>query len=93
MQYKQYNAPNINPVGQYEQRIALLENQIRNLNSALKAFFVAGRLRTDRAAPTSSADIETPDQLYDRVLKDDYEYVVINDAGSLAWRRITLASF
>ncbi len=78
---------------QAEQRIALLENKVRLLNDTLKFYFVQGRLRTDRTAPTSSADVQTPDLLYDRVLKDDYEYTLINNAGTLEWRRITNSSF
>jgi hypothetical protein len=82
-----------NTADQIAQRIALLENQMRNLNTGLGAFFLKGRLRSDRTAPTSSADVQTPDLLYDWVLKDDYVYIVIDDAGALAWRRITAAAF
>lgn len=88
MQYKQYNAPNINPVGQYEQRIALLENQVRLLNNTLKPFFVQGRLRTDRTVPVDSDDIQPPDQLYDWIVKDDYIYTVVIETGALKWRQI-----
>jgi hypothetical protein len=83
-----YNTPD-----QFSQRIALLENQMRILNNTLAAFFVKGRLRTDRTAPTSSADVQTPDKLYDRVVKNDYEYILIDNAGTLEWRRLTASTF
>ncbi len=82
-----------NTSDQMAQRIVLLENQMRNLSSILAAFFIKGRLRTDRTAPTSSADVETPDLLYDWVIKDDYMYLLIDDAGSLAWRRVAVGAF
>jgi hypothetical protein len=83
-----YNTPD-----QFSQRIALLENQMRILNNTLAAFFIKGRLRTDRVAPTSSADVQTPDKLYDRVVKNDYEYILIDNAGTLEWRRLTASIF
>ncbi len=75
------------------QRLVGVENQIRNLNFTLVPFFLKGRLRTDRTAPADSNDIETPDLLYDWVIKDDYAYLVVDDAGGLKWRRITLDVF
>lgn len=75
------------------QRIVGLENQVRNLNFTLVPFFLKGRLRTDRTAPANSNDIQTPDLLYDWVIKDDYAYIVVDDAGDLKWRRFALGVF
>lgn len=86
-----YNIFNKSELG--AQRIVLLENQVRNLNTSLVPFFLKGRLRTDRTAPVDSNDIQTPDLLYDWVIKDDYAYLVIDDSGDLKWRRITLDVF
>lgn len=76
-----------------QQRIVALENQMRNLPNTIASGFIKGRLRTDRPAPTSSADVQTPDLLYDRVVKDDYEYILIDNAGVLEWRRLTASVF
>lgn len=83
----------INDKAELEQRIIYLEDQVRNLTQTLNAYFIKGRLRTDRTAPVDSDDIQTPDKLYDRILLDDYEYTVINDAGALKWRRVTNSVF
>lgn len=90
---KNVNQTSYNTSDQFSQRIALLENNMRILNNTLAAYFVLGRLRTDRTAPANSADVQTPDQLYDRVVTDAYEYILINNAGSLEWRRLTASSF
>lgn len=75
-------------------RVAYLEIQNRNLPRSLKANFITGRLRTDRVAPTSSANvIPNLDLIYDRVLDANYEYILIDNAGTLEWRRIALSSF
>ncbi len=83
-----FNSPDM-----ISQRIALLENQQRNLNNTLPAFFLKGRLRTDRTAPANSADVETPDQLYDLVYTTTFAYVLIDNSGALAWRRIIMSAF
>jgi hypothetical protein len=74
-------------------RIALVEQQVRNLSRSLQAFYVQGRLRTDRTVPANSADVQAQDLLYDRVLSPSLEYILINNSGTLAWRTITLSSF
>jgi len=75
-------------------RIALLEDQFRQFSTSGQRYFVQGRLRTDRAIPTNSADVIIgADLLYDRVLTATAEYILINNAGTLAWREITLNVF
>lgn len=74
-------------------RIALIESQLRILSQTLQAFYIQGRLRTDRVVPTSSADVQAQDAIYDRVLSPTFEYILVNNAGTLAWRRITLNAF
>ncbi len=74
-------------------RVSLLEAQVRNLSRSLQSFYVQGRLRTDRTAPANSADVQTQDAIYDRVLTDSFEYILINNAGTLAWRQVILSAF
>lgn len=74
-------------------RIAVIESQMRILSQSLQAFYIQGRLRADRVVPTSSADVQAQDAIYDRVLSPTFEYVLLNNAGTLAWRRITLNAF
>lgn len=74
-------------------RVALLETQVKNLTRSLQSFYIQGRLRTDRVVPINSADVTPLDALYDRVLSATFEYILINDSGTLAWRQITLSSF
>lgn len=74
-------------------RIAVLESQFRNLSRSLTAFYIKGRLRTDRVAPANSADVQAQDAIYDRVLDANFEYILIDNAGTLAWRQITLSAF
>jgi len=75
------------------QRVVLLEDKFRNLPVSNQAYFVQGRLRTDRATPANSADVQLQDLIYDRVLTNAFEYVIINNAGTLEWRRATLNAF
>lgn len=82
-----------NPADQFERRIQALEGQLRNLNNVLNGFFVKGRLRKDRTVPSASNDVQTPDQLYDRVVSTTYEYILVNNSGTLEWIRITCATF
>jgi hypothetical protein len=82
-----------NPTAQFEQRLVFLEDEIRNLNNTLARYFLKGRLRTDRTAPTSSSDVQSPDKLYDRVVDTSGEYLLIDNAGTLQWRKITISVF
>ncbi len=82
-----------NTTDQTLQRVALLEQKLQNLPISNQAYFVQGRLRTDRSAPANSADVTTQDLLYDRVLTNAFEYILINDGGTLAWRQSTLNAF
>lgn len=74
-------------------RLERLENDFRNLNSFLTPYFLIGRLRTDRKIPTSSSDVFPSDLIYDRIVTDGFEYILINNAGVLEWRQIALNSF
>lgn len=75
-------------------RLERLENDVRNLNQLLTPFFLIGRLRTDRAIPTSSTDVIVgKDLIYDRIVTNSFEYILIDNAGTLEWRQIVLSSF
>lgn len=74
-------------------RIARLEALVRNLSRSLNGFYIKGRLRTDRVVPVNSADVQDQDAIYDRVLDQNFEYILINNAGTLEWRQIILTAF
>jgi len=77
-----------------EERLRRLEERLNLLEIKLPQTFLQGRLRTDyTSAPTSSSDINKTDKLNDVVILTNSQYIVINDSGSLAWRKITLESF
>jgi hypothetical protein len=77
-----------------EERIRRLEERLNFLDLNLPSTYLQGRLRTDRTtAPASSTDVNYTDQLYDVILLESDEYVLINNSGTLAWRKITLATF
>lgn len=76
-----------------EERVKRIEQRVNNTKNDLTSFFVLGRLRIDRDAPANSADIQGSDTLYDIVLKSDYVYYLVNNSGSLEWKRVALSSF
>lgn len=76
-----------------EERLRRAEENIELIGNRLANSYTQGRIRFDRTAPISSADVQTPDRLYDIVRDTSFEYVLINDAGSLAWRRIIYSAF
>lgn len=76
-----------------QDRIRRLEETVKLLEWKQANSFVLGRMRFDRSVPTNSADVLPPDKLYDIVRDTSFEYVLINDAGSLAWRRISYSAF
>jgi hypothetical protein len=76
-----------------EERLRRTEDQINALEISLPSTFLQGRLRTDRNAPSSSTDIETPDRLYDIVRDINYQYTLINNAGVLNWVRSPWSTF
>ena len=43
--------------------------------------------------PTSSTDVAAPDRIGDFNYSASYLYLAVDNAGSLAWRRIALASW
>lgn len=76
-----------------EERLKRVEQQLEFINNTLSSVFVLGRLRIDRSAPANSADVLTLDAQYDIVRDADYEYILINNGGTLEWRRISYSSF
>jgi len=86
--------PLINSESELMRRVALLENQLRSITQTLNAFYLKGRLRTDRTAPANSTDInKNVDLLYDRVITPTYEYILLNNSGTLEWVRISASTF
>lgn len=82
-----------NTIEEAIRRIAFLEAQMRNLPRSLTGFYIKGRLRTDRVAPVNSADVQAQDVIYDRVLDANFEYILIDNAGTLEWRQAILSPF
>lgn len=75
-----------------EERLKRLEQEQANSTNFLNTYTL-GTLRTDRTAPTSSADVQTPDKLYDVVRDNNYEYILINRSGTATWVRIIMSTF
>lgn len=80
-------------MNQLAERIKRLEQQFEYISPTLDALYVKGRLRLDRMSPVNSTDVNTFDILYDIVRDTDYEYVLIDNGGTLEWRRITMSVF
>lgn len=76
-----------------EERLKRVEQELEFINNVLSTVFVRGRLRTDRSAPANSTDVLPLDAQYDIVRTANYEYILINDSGTLEWRRVTYNSF
>lgn len=60
------------------------------VHSTLKGRFVQGRLRTDRATPSANSNVVGDDRLGDIVRTAAYEYIVVDDSGTLKWARQAL---
>ena len=67
-----------------------LRRRMDTQEKTLPGQYLKGRIRTDRATPSASTDVQTPDQLGDIVRTGAYEYIVVNDSGTLKWARIAL---
>jgi aromatic ring hydroxylase len=77
-----------------ETRVRRVEENLQFLQNQLANTYFLGRLRVDRTTgPANSADVHPGDKLYDVIRDTNYEYVLINDAGTLAWRRISYSAF
>lgn len=82
-----------------EERVKRLEEQQAAWGNRFFNTFMIGRLRTDRTAPTSSTDVQTPDMIYDVVRQNvittgvAYQYTLINNAGTLVWVRTIMSSW
>jgi hypothetical protein len=76
---------------QLMRRVAQLEEDSNSALQNISQYYVQGRLRTNRAAPTTSTDIVGTDTLWDRVIAYDsgsgftYEYILSNKSGTLLW--------
>lgn len=49
--------------------------------------FIEGRLRVNRAAPSSVTDVSSTDRVGDIVRTTTYTYTLIDDSGTLKWDR------
>jgi len=88
-----FSNQSITTLSNEQDRIRRLEETVRLLELKLANSYVLGRLRFDRTAPVDSLDVQTPDKLYDIVRDENFEYVLINVAGNLRWRRISYVAF
>lgn len=58
--------------------------------------YIHGRNRTyinDRNVPTSSADTAVTDAEGDVMYDTNYLYILVNNSGTLVWRRVALAAW
>ncbi len=76
-----------------EERIRRLESDVRDIQSKLANNYLLGRLRFDRTAPVNSADVQTPDALYDVVYTPTFVYILVNDSGTLTWVQYAVSTF
>jgi aromatic ring hydroxylase len=77
-----------------EVRLRRVEENLQFIQDQLYNSYFFGRLRTDRTTgPASSADVNSTDAVYDVIRDTNYEYVLINNGGTLAWRRISYSAF
>lgn len=82
-----------NKTDENKQRLINLEDNFRAAPQTFGRYFLKGTLRTNRPAPANSTDVANSDQLYDRILTNAYEYILIDNAGALEWRRIAISVF
>ena len=76
------------PFSVFNQLIRSLTDKFNSLDSELSLTY----LRKSNKVPTNSADT-TGDKLGDFNYDSAYLYVVVDNAGTLEWRRATLSSF
>jgi hypothetical protein len=77
-----------------EERIRRLEELVYAMDNAFFNSFIRGRVRTDRTTPpATSTDINTTDKLGDVIYVYPYEYILINNAGTYNWVRISIGTF
>jgi hypothetical protein len=78
---------NINSVLNFIRGISILRKEDVVADRNLKTRFIAGRLRTDRTTPTSNSDVNATDKEGDVVRTTTYQYIIVNDSGTLKWAR------
>lgn len=74
-------------------RLIAVEDQLNFITNVASLTYIQGRLRIDRAVPANSADVAVTDQLYDRVVTTAFEYILVNNSGTLEWVQITVSTF
>lgn len=74
----------------------IIQEEIDKFRDEMRAYYVIGRLRLDRTAPTGNGDVQPSDREGDVVREYDsggatyYEYTLVNEDGTLKWGRATL---
>ncbi len=74
-------------------RLITVEDRLNIIQSNASLNYIQGRLRTNRVVPANSADVVPTDQLWDRIIGKDYEYILRNNGGTLQWVQISLSTF
>lgn len=88
------NNTSISAVNDTEARLRRVEERLEFYDVEVLPYLLPCRLRTDiTVAPTSSTDTNQTTRLNDVVILTNSQYIVINDSGTLAWRKITLDTF
>lgn len=82
--------PPVADVKQWAESVSRLRAEDIAEIQGLKTLYVGGRLRTDRAVPTGNGDVVDTDRLGDIVRSAAYEYIIVDDSGTLKWARHAL---
>jgi len=75
---------------EYLKKLAILRTEDVLDNTSLNTRYLAGRVRTDRAAPATPTDVTDFDRVGDVVRNATYEFLLLNISGVLKWDRRTL---
>lgn len=74
-------------------RLITLEDQVRFIAANASLNYVQGRLVINRVIPVNSSDVLPTDRVFDRIVTNAFEYILINNSGTIEWVRITVSTF
>jgi len=89
--YPTLQVETVEDIAEVLREIVRIRDSDRDAFDNLKGRFIAGR-RVSRI-PSGSSDVLDSDRLGDFTTDADYIYILVDDSGSLAWRRSSLGSW
>lgn len=89
--YPYWDAENLEQIKTQMRLITNIRKDDITLVQTFPSVFVMGR--SVGKIPTSSADVAATDKIGDQSYDADYWYILVNDSGSAAWRRVALGSW